>query len=92
MYSTSHADIWSLGIILLNLITARSPWTKALTTEQTYNDFLTRPEVLRELLPLSDGAAAIIISLLDPVPTERLSLTALREAIIGLYTFFMSDE
>lgn len=91
-YSTSHSDIWSLGIILVNMITARSPWAKALTTNDSYSEFLVNPDMLREQLPISEGAAAIIISLLDATPTERLTLTSLREAIVGLDTFFMTDE
>lgn len=91
-YSTSHSDIWSLGVILINIITARSPWAKAIPTNVSYGEFLVNPEMLREQLPLSEGAAAIIISLFNQSPTERLTLTSLREAIIGLDTFFMSDE
>ncbi len=91
-YSTSHSDIWALGIILVNMITARSPWAKALTTNVAYGEFLVNPDMLREQLPISEGAAAIIISLLDSKPTDRLTLTSLREAIVGLDTFFMTDE
>ena len=74
------------------MITARSPWSKALLTNHNYSNFVLRPAMLREMLPISEGAASIIISLLNPSPHERITLSSLREAIIELDTFFMCDE
>ncbi|EIN12092.1 kinase-like protein [Punctularia strigosozonata HHB-11173 SS5] len=39
-YSTRHADIWALGVILFNLVTACNPWNKAISSDPNFNAYL----------------------------------------------------
>ncbi|THU79505.1 Pkinase-domain-containing protein [Dendrothele bispora CBS 962.96] len=52
-YSTAQNDIWALGIILINLITARSPWKHAGTEDHCFSNFLENPTWLLDSLPIS---------------------------------------
>ncbi|KAF9262662.1 Pkinase-domain-containing protein, partial [Marasmius fiardii PR-910] len=38
-YSARQNDIWSLGVILINLITSRNPWSLAVSTDQHFRSF-----------------------------------------------------
>ena len=90
-YSSRANDIWGLGVILINMITGRSPWGKALTTDKCFREFLLHEDYLREMLPISKGANDIFRQIFAYEPSERITLTALRKAIVGLDTFFMTD-
>jgi serine/threonine protein kinase len=39
-YSTRQADVWALGIVLYNLVTACNPWDKAVTADLNFNAYL----------------------------------------------------
>ena len=91
-YSNRANDIWALGIILVNMITSRSPWTKAVTSDGCFVDFLLNENYLREMLPISEGANALFRRIFAFEPSERITLSALRKEIIALDTFFMTDD
>jgi serine/threonine protein kinase len=91
-YSNRANDIWALGIILINMLTCRSPWTKALTTDMCFRDFLLHGDYLREMLPISEGANTIFRQIFMYEPSERITIPALRKAILDLDTFFMTDD
>ncbi|KIP06308.1 hypothetical protein PHLGIDRAFT_72901 [Phlebiopsis gigantea 11061_1 CR5-6] len=91
-YSNAPNDVWALGIILLNMITSRSPWAKASTNDACFSEFLLNEDYLREMLPISEGANAIFRQIFRWDPRERITIPALRTAILELDTFFMSTE
>lgn len=73
------------------MITARSPWEKAITEDDCFHDYLLDNNFLREMLPISQGAHDIITQMFTLEPTDRISLPELRMAIENLDTFFMND-
>ena len=53
-YSPLFNDVWSLGIILLNLITGRNPWKSASMDDCTFQAYLRDPaRFLPTVLPIS---------------------------------------
>jgi serine/threonine protein kinase len=54
-------NIWSLGIILLNLATGRNPWKSAAADDPTFQTYLRRPlNFLRSVLPISSEVNDIL--------------------------------
>ena len=89
-YNTYLSDVWSLGVIFMNMITGSQPWSKATPRDAHFRQFLMDPDFLYHVHPLSKGAHAIIREMFHLDPTKRISLRALREAILSLDTFSRS--
>ncbi|CAA7264385.1 unnamed protein product [Cyclocybe aegerita] len=91
-YSPMHNDIWSLGIILLNLVTGRNPWKSATPDDLTFQAYRRDPlHFLPTVLPISDELNHILIQALNPDWRTRLSLPRLRDAVESVSTFYSSD-
>jgi hypothetical protein len=84
-----HNDIWSLGIILLNLATGRNPWESATSDNATYQAYLKDPDnFFMNVLPISKELNDILVQILETNWTDRISLIDLRNAIEGVSTFY----
>ena len=91
-YSPPFNDIWSLGIILLNLITGRNPWKSASSSDPTFQAYLQSPaNFLPSVLPISAEVNEILLRTLDIGWLNRISITELRRAIKGVRTFYAND-
>ncbi|KAK2461271.1 hypothetical protein APHAL10511_006798 [Amanita phalloides] len=89
IYSPRFNDIWSLGIILLNLTTGRNPWKSATTADPTFQAYLQDPlNFLPSVLPISPAVNDILVRVLDVDWRRRLTLRQLRRAIENLDTFY----
>ncbi|RPD52725.1 kinase-like protein [Lentinus tigrinus ALCF2SS1-7] len=91
-YDTRAADIWALGVILVNMITGRDPWEKASMKDEDFAQFMNNPDYLYDTFSLSKGACDILLNTLTLNPLQRISLCSLREAVMNLKTFFRSQE
>lgn len=60
-YPTVAGDVWSLSIILMNLLTTRNPWLKATPTDGTFSHFVNNKKVLSKILDLSDDMLELLI-------------------------------
>ncbi|KAI9228984.1 MAG: kinase-like domain-containing protein, partial [Piptocephalis tieghemiana] len=70
------ADVWSLGVIALNLFTGRNPWAKAdASIDPGYAAFLQDPWALMEMHGLSEAAGSLLIRMLCPDPRRRATIT-----------------
>jgi len=91
-YSTVEGDIWSLGCILAEMIANIRPWSKASLDDRSYNDYLVNRTILFDVLLLSDAAYSLLTKIFSPRPECRPSLAAIREEVLAMDTFFMTDE
>ncbi|KAG6840220.1 hypothetical protein C0991_008081 [Blastosporella zonata] len=88
-YSPMFNDIWSLGIILLNLATGRNPWKSATPDDQTFCAYLRDPlGFLPTVLPISSEINDILTQMLEVDWRERMTLRELRNAIEDVQSFY----
>lgn len=80
-YYCAPNDIWSLGVILVNLTCGRNPWRQASFEDSTYRAFTRNQDFLRTILPLSDDLNDILGRIFTRNPDERITLKELRERI-----------
>ncbi|GJE94850.1 kinase-like protein [Phanerochaete sordida] len=91
-YSPLFNDIWSLGIILLNLITGRNPWKSASADDCTFQAYLKDPDrFLPTVLPISDEVNALLVRVLEVDWRHRLTLREMRQAVKGIRNFYSDD-
>ncbi|ESK84444.1 serine threonine protein kinase [Moniliophthora roreri MCA 2997] len=91
-YSPMFNDIWSLGIILLNLATGRNPWKSASMSDPTFQAYLRDPlGFLPTVLPISQELNAVLVRMLEVDWRERMTLPELRQAIEEVDTFYSED-
>nr|ODN86018.1 RAN protein kinase [Cryptococcus depauperatus CBS 7841] len=87
-YPTRSGDVWSLGVILVNLVCGRNPWRMAAPSDESFNAYLTDPSFLRQILPVSDECGAILERIFTLDPGQRITLPALRKIVLSASSFF----
>lgn len=92
-YCTSVSDVWSIGIVLANMITGRNPWRIASLCDDSYNLYLhDRSHFLLSVFPVSREAGHLLTRILDPNPHTRITIPELRLAVLDVPTFFPSND
>lgn len=82
VFPTASGDIWSLGIILINLTCTRNPWLKAhQKDDNTFKYFINDSRVLTKILPLSEELFGILNSILQVDPSKRTDLISLIDSV-----------
>ncbi|CDO93810.1 unnamed protein product [Kluyveromyces dobzhanskii CBS 2104] len=82
VFPTANGDIWSLGIILINLTCTRNPWLKAhQKQDNTFKYFINDSKVLMKILPLSEDLFNILNTVLQVDPSKRTNLISLIDAV-----------
>jgi len=91
-YSPLFNDVWSLGIILLNLLTGRIPWKSASLNDPTFYTYLQDPtRFLPTVLPISDEVNALLVHVLDVDWRRRLTVTEMKECVKRIDNFYSDD-
>ncbi|KZT73599.1 kinase-like protein [Daedalea quercina L-15889] len=92
-YSTKHADIWALGLILVNLIAGgRRPWGEATLDDPDFRQFTEDDQYLEREYGISSGAADLLKRIFRMNPTTRPSIAQIRSNVLRLDTFFAEFE
>ncbi|KZF19786.1 serine/threonine protein kinase, partial [Xylona heveae TC161] len=81
-YASAANDVWSLGVILVNLTCGRNPWKRASTEDSTFRAFLKDSKFLRSILPLSAELDNILRRIFECDPQKRITIPELRELIV----------
>ena len=80
-------DVWSLGVILVNLTCGRNPWKQASAQDSTYRAYTRSPGFLKTILPLTEELNSILSRIFNPVPELRITLSELRCRIMSCTQF-----
>jgi len=91
-YSTAKADIWAIGICLLNVLFSRNPFAVPAISDPLYADFALDRQTLFDVFPnMSQDTFEILIHSLAIDPEKR-SLSSVREALERVISFTTDDE
>ncbi|KAI8616569.1 kinase-like domain-containing protein, partial [Chytriomyces sp. MP71] len=78
-YPPASSDVWSLGVILINLLFAKNPWFEAHPTDPIFSAFVgTNPNILRAQFNLSPHFDALLRRCFDLDPRRRCSVHDLK--------------
>ncbi|KAL7821174.1 Pkinase domain-containing protein [Trichoderma aethiopicum] len=86
-YMCAPNDVWSLGVILVNLTCGRNPWKQASFQDSTYRAYVRSQDFLKTILPLTDELNAILGRIFNPNPEHRITLPELRKMIMACSQF-----
>lgn len=90
-YDAEKADIWSLGICLLNILFGRNPFTSASQKDKLFLDFASSRESLFDIFPtLSDDTYVTLRHSLTLDPDNR-SLEGFRQSLLQV-EMWTNDE
>ena len=91
-YSPAQADIWSIGICLLNILFSRNPFVTPTESDVLYADFVRDRASLFDVFPsLSQDAFDVLVHALAIDPRKR-SLSAVRAALERVISFTTDDD
>ncbi|KAK4112043.1 Pkinase-domain-containing protein [Canariomyces notabilis] len=86
-YYCAPNDVWSLGVILVNLTCGRNPWKQASFEDSTYRAYTRSQDFLKTILPVSDELNDILGRIFTRDPHQRITLAELRARIRDCHRF-----
>lgn len=88
-YDTLTNDVWSLGIVLINLVSGRNPWKQANMQDAAFAAYVKQPRrFFRTILPgISKSLDRILIRIFCLDPAKRTTLPELRNMILACRLF-----
>ncbi|KAH8879408.1 kinase-like protein [Thozetella sp. PMI_491] len=91
-YSPAQADIWAIGICLLNILFARNPFNTPSEDDKFFLDFSRDKQSLFDVFPsMSQDTYEVIVQCMNLDPNKR-SLVGARRALQRVVSFTTSDE
>ncbi|KAJ0420867.1 kinase-like domain-containing protein [Aspergillus carlsbadensis] len=91
-YSPVKADIWAIGICLLNVLFARNPFATPTENDILYADYVRDRQSLFDIFPNMSQDTFEILRIAMAVDPEKRSLSGLRDGILRAVTFTTEDE
>ncbi|EQL02267.1 Protein kinase-like domain protein [Ophiocordyceps sinensis CO18] len=90
--SPAAADVWAIGICLLNILFSRNPFTTPTEADPLFLDYSRDKQSLFDVFPaMSQDTYEVIVQCMSLDPRKR-SLVGAREALLGVVSFTMEDE
>ncbi|KAI1824427.1 kinase-like protein [Xylaria intraflava] len=91
-YSPAQADIWAVGICLLNILFSRNPFTTPTEADPLFLDFSRDKQSLFDVFPsMSQDTYEVIVECMNLDPRKR-SLEGARDALLRVVSFTTLDE
>lgn len=90
-YSPFKADVWALGVVLVNMITRHNPWHLASIKDPLYNEYLRSPSSLALMLKISPATLTILKRVFIPHGL-RITIPELRKRIEAVDSFYPESE
>ncbi|EXF86529.1 hypothetical protein CFIO01_11886 [Colletotrichum fioriniae PJ7] len=91
-YSPAQADIWAIGICLLNILFSRNPFTTPTEADPLFLDFSRDKQSLFDVFPsMSLDTYEVIVQCMSLDPKKR-SLVGARSALQRVISFTTSEE
>jgi serine/threonine protein kinase len=91
-YSTAKADIWAIGIVLLNVLFQRNPFAVPAQSDPLFADFALDRQSLFDVFPNMSQDAFEVIRHCLAIDPEKRDLAAVKAAINRAITFTTDDE
>ncbi|KAI0180283.1 kinase-like protein [Hypoxylon sp. FL1284] len=91
-YSPAQADIWAIGVCLLNILFSRNPFTAPVESDPLFLDFSRDKQSLFDVFPtMSQDTYEVIVECMNLDPSKR-SLVGARSALRRVVSFTILDE
>lgn len=91
-YSPAQADIWAIGVCLLNILFSRNPFTTPTEADPLFLDFSRDKQSLFDVFPsMSQDTYEVIVQCMNLDPRKR-SLLGARAALLRIVSFTTSEE
>ncbi|KAF2878405.1 kinase-like domain-containing protein [Massariosphaeria phaeospora] len=91
-YSTAKADVWAIGICLLNILFSRNPFAVPAASDPLYADFVFDRQTLFDVFPnMSQDTFEVLIQCMAIDPEKR-DLSLVKEALDRVISFTTDDE
>ncbi|KAI1335551.1 kinase-like protein [Xylariaceae sp. FL0016] len=91
-YSPAQADIWAIGICLLNILFSRNPFAAPTESDPLFLDFSRDKQSLFDVFPsMSQDTYEVIVQCMNMDPRKR-SLIGARNALRRVISFTTLDE
>ncbi|KAJ3080329.1 hypothetical protein HK102_003133 [Quaeritorhiza haematococci] len=92
-YCTAANDVWSLGVILTNLLFGKNPWHEASLSDPIFSAYVQHnPNILRQQFNLTPQADAIFRKVFAVDPRQRCSLAELKYMVDHVPAFVMTSS
>lgn len=90
-YSPFKADVWALGVVLVNMITRHNPWHLASVKDPLYSEYLRTPSSLALMLSISPATLTVLKRLFIPHGL-RITIPELRKRIEAVESFYPEGQ
>lgn len=91
-YAPDSADIWAIGVCLLNILFSRNPFTTPTEADPLFLDFSRDKQSLFDVFPsMSQDTYEVIVQFMNLDPKRR-SLVGARDALARVVSFTTEDE
>ncbi|KAJ5287176.1 hypothetical protein N7478_002862 [Penicillium angulare] len=91
-YSPAQADIWSIGICLLNILFSRNPFITPTQSDVLFLDYVRDRQSLFDIFPNMSQDTYDILTHSLALDPERRSLSEVRQCILRAVSFTTDDE